>query len=324
MRIGLMVGSDKERSRADRMTGLLDDGKSRRGPGFRVVLDSAGSRLSRRDDGRRAARAGDRTHRNRHRGRPNPDPPSAHHGAAGADHPGRVCAAGSRSASARRTTGSSPISSGCPTTDRQRLVRDYLDVLDAAFAGPGAVGGGQRELPRAQPGGRHRRFRHAGAHRRARTRDAANRRRTHRRNHPVDGRRTSDRRLRGAAHHRGRAMPRAGPEFGWSQAFPSPCARTTRSTAPATTRARCSVMPTSPPTTFGCSSTVTPKTSATPWRPATSRPSSRGCAATATQASPISPSGWFRLGRTPGDARASRRRTQEFVASLLSEFASGA
>ena len=30
MRIGLMIGSDKERSRADRLTGLLDDGKSRR------------------------------------------------------------------------------------------------------------------------------------------------------------------------------------------------------------------------------------------------------------------------------------------------------
>jgi hypothetical protein len=28
MRIGLMVGSDKERSRADRMTGVLDDGKA--------------------------------------------------------------------------------------------------------------------------------------------------------------------------------------------------------------------------------------------------------------------------------------------------------
>ncbi len=34
MRIGLMVGSDKERSRADRLTGLLDDGKTAEAQGF--------------------------------------------------------------------------------------------------------------------------------------------------------------------------------------------------------------------------------------------------------------------------------------------------
>jgi F420-dependent oxidoreductase-like protein len=34
MRIGLMVGSDKERSRADRLTGLLDDGKAAESDGF--------------------------------------------------------------------------------------------------------------------------------------------------------------------------------------------------------------------------------------------------------------------------------------------------
>jgi len=34
MRIGLMVGSDKERSRADRLGGLLDDGKSAEAAGF--------------------------------------------------------------------------------------------------------------------------------------------------------------------------------------------------------------------------------------------------------------------------------------------------
>ena len=28
MRIGLMIGSDKERPRADRLAGLLDDGKT--------------------------------------------------------------------------------------------------------------------------------------------------------------------------------------------------------------------------------------------------------------------------------------------------------
>ena len=34
MRIGLMVGSDKERSRADRLTGLLDDGRAAEAQGF--------------------------------------------------------------------------------------------------------------------------------------------------------------------------------------------------------------------------------------------------------------------------------------------------
>ena len=34
MRVGLMVGSDKERSREDRLTGLLDDGKTAEAQGF--------------------------------------------------------------------------------------------------------------------------------------------------------------------------------------------------------------------------------------------------------------------------------------------------
>jgi hypothetical protein len=34
MRIGLMVGSDKERSRADRLTGLLEDGTTAERDGF--------------------------------------------------------------------------------------------------------------------------------------------------------------------------------------------------------------------------------------------------------------------------------------------------
>ena len=34
MRIGLMVGSDKERSRADRLTGVLDDGRTAETQGF--------------------------------------------------------------------------------------------------------------------------------------------------------------------------------------------------------------------------------------------------------------------------------------------------
>ena len=34
MRVGLMVGSDKERSRADRLNGLLADGKAAEDDGF--------------------------------------------------------------------------------------------------------------------------------------------------------------------------------------------------------------------------------------------------------------------------------------------------
>lgn len=34
MRIGLMVGSDKERPRSDRLTGLLDDGRAAEAQGF--------------------------------------------------------------------------------------------------------------------------------------------------------------------------------------------------------------------------------------------------------------------------------------------------
>src|SRR6201996_629798 len=34
MRVGLMVGSDKERPRADRLAGLLDDGKTAQSEGF--------------------------------------------------------------------------------------------------------------------------------------------------------------------------------------------------------------------------------------------------------------------------------------------------
>ena len=97
---------------------------------------------------------------------------------------------------------------GLPYDRPAVLVRDYLDVLDAAFAGPGPIAVDNDNfrvhspVDVTEP-------RHAGAGGRARTRDASDRRRTHRRNHPVDGRRTSDRRLRGPAHHRGGERRRA-------------------------------------------------------------------------------------------------------------------
>ena len=213
---------------------------------------------------------------------------------------------------------------GLPYDRPAALVRDYLDVLDAAFAGPGQRRGGQRQLPRAQPGGRHRRFRHAGAGRRPRACDAADRGRTHRRNDSVDGRRAGDRRLRGPAHHRGGEGRGANRNPCRRRRSRRPVLRQRGRTTPAPTRARCSGMPTSPPTTFGCSNTATPKTSGTPWRRATNRACSPGCAVTAMRASPISLFAWFRWATTPNVRAASRRRTQEFVASLISEFASGA
>ena len=155
MRIGLMVGSDKERSRADRLAGLLADGQAAEAAGFRVVLDSAGARLPRCDDGGRAARPGHRAHRDRNGGRPHPDPPSDDHGAAGTDHPGRV----RRPVHARHR----PVA----PLDHRRSARAALRTTGAA--GPRLPrrarrgvrrsrrgGGRQRQLPRAQPGGRHR------------------------------------------------------------------------------------------------------------------------------------------------------------------------
>ena len=65
-------------------------------------------------------------------------------------------------------------------------------------------------------------------------------------------------------------------------------------TRPVSTQAKCSVTPTSPPTTSDCSSTATPKTSETPWPQVTNRLSSHGCEATATQGSPISLFEWSR------------------------------
>jgi len=74
------------------------------------------------------------------------------------------------------------------------------------------------------------------------------------------------------------------------------------------------------PTMFGCSSTATPKTSATLWRWATNRRFSRGCryrnAGVTDLAVRVVP-----LGPDVRARGASRRRTREFAASLFSEFA---
>ena len=291
MRVGLMVGSDKERSRADRLSGLLADGKAAEDDGFASFwipqvpgyLDAMtavallGHVTDRIEIGTAVV------------------PLQTRHPLILAQQAltTQVACAG------RFALGVGPshhwiISDqlGLPYDKPARLVRDYLDVLDAAFAGPGVVAVDNDSF------------------------------RVH---SPVDvtdafempvliaalgptmlriaGERTAgtilwmaDERAIGdyvvPAHHQGGRIAPDGPESASSQAFPSPSAQRPKSTKPAPTPAKCSATPTSLRITFGCSNTATPKTSETPWPRATRQPCSHVCAATATPVSPISPSGW--------------------------------
>jgi F420-dependent oxidoreductase-like protein len=138
MRIGLMVGSDKERPRADRLSGLLDDGKAADSQGFASFwmpqvpgyLDAMtavallGQVTERIEIGTAVV------------------PIQTRHPLIMAQQAltTQVACAG------RFTLGIGPshhwiISDqlGLPYDRPARLVRDYLDVLDAAFAGPGAT-----------------------------------------------------------------------------------------------------------------------------------------------------------------------------------------
>jgi F420-dependent oxidoreductase-like protein len=139
MRIGLMVGSDKERSRADRLNGLLADGKAAEDDGFASFwipqvpgyLDAMtavallGRVTERIEIGTAVV------------------PIQTRHPLILAQQAltTQVACAG------RFTLGIGPshhwiISDQLGLTYEQpaRLVRDYIDVLDAAFAGPGTVG----------------------------------------------------------------------------------------------------------------------------------------------------------------------------------------
>ena len=136
-------------------------------------LDPAGARRVRRHD-RRGARSPRRRRASRSA------PPSCRCSRATRSRwcssrcrPSSSPRAGSRSGSARRTTGSSRTCSGCRTNAPPRSTADYLDVLDAAMAGPGAGRRGERHASDPQPDVRHRRAAHAGAARRARAGDAA-------------------------------------------------------------------------------------------------------------------------------------------------------
>jgi F420-dependent oxidoreductase-like protein len=138
MRIGLMVGSDKERSREDRLTGLLDDGKTAEALGFASFwfpqvpgyLDAMtavallGQVTERIEIGTAVV------------------PIQTRHPLIMAQQALTTQVA----CSGRFSLGLGPshhwiISDqlGMPYDRPARLVRDYLDVLTAAFTGPGTV-----------------------------------------------------------------------------------------------------------------------------------------------------------------------------------------
>ena len=138
MRIGLMVGSDKERARADRLTGLLDDGKAAEAQGFASFwfpqvpgyLDAMtavallGQVTERIEIGTAVV------------------PIQTRHPLIMAQQALTTQAA----CSGRFSLGVGPSHHwiiadqlGLPYDRPARLVRDYLDVLLAAFAGPGTV-----------------------------------------------------------------------------------------------------------------------------------------------------------------------------------------
>jgi F420-dependent oxidoreductase-like protein len=138
MRIGLMVGSDKERTRADRLAGLLDDGRAAERDGFSSFwIPQVPGYL---DAMTAVALLGQVTER-------------IEIGTAVVPiqtrHPlimAQQALTTQVACSGRFTLGLGPshhwiISDqlGLPYDRPARLVRDYLDVLTAAFAGPGAV-----------------------------------------------------------------------------------------------------------------------------------------------------------------------------------------
>jgi F420-dependent oxidoreductase-like protein len=138
MRIGLMIGSDKERSRADRLAGLLDDGKAAEAQGFSSFwIPQVPGYL---DAMTAVALLGHVTER-------------IEIGTAVVPiqtrHPlimAQQALTTQVACSGRFSLGLGPshhwiISDqlGLPYDRPARLVRDYLDVLSAAFAGPGDV-----------------------------------------------------------------------------------------------------------------------------------------------------------------------------------------
>lgn len=138
MRIGLMIGSDKERSRADRLAGLLEDGRTAERDGFASFwIPQVPGYL---DAMTAVALLGQVTER-------------IEIGTAVVPiqtrHPlimAQQALSTQVACSGRFALGIGPSHHwiiadqlGLPYDRPASLVRDYLDVLDAAFAGPGAV-----------------------------------------------------------------------------------------------------------------------------------------------------------------------------------------
>ena len=82
---------------------------------------------------------GDDADRARHRGACRSRPATRSRWRSRRCRPRRCARAASRSASVRRTIGSSRTCSACRTTSPRASRRDYIEVLNAAFAGPGSV-----------------------------------------------------------------------------------------------------------------------------------------------------------------------------------------
>ena len=270
MRVGLMVGSDKERSRADRLNGLLADGKAAEDDGFASFwipqvpgyLDAMtavallGHVTDRIEIGTAVV------------------PLQTRHPLILAQQAltTQVACAG------RFALGVGPshhwiISDqlGLPYDKPARLVRDYLDVLDAAFAGPGAVAVDNDsfsvhspvdvtdafEMPVLIAALGPTMLRIAGERTAGTILWMA------------DERAIGDYvvpRITEAAESAGRSgTPRRG------RRSRRALLRRAKSTPPAATPAKCSGTPTSPRTTSGCSNTVMPRTSETRWPRATRR-----------------------------------------------------
>ena len=292
MRVGVMVGSDKERPRADRLAGLVEDGQAAEADGFASFwipqvpgyLDAMtavallGHVTDRIEIGTAVV------------------PLQTRHPLILAQQAltTQVACAG------RFALGVGPshhwiISDqlGLPYDRPARLVRDYLDVLDAAFAGPGAVAVDNDSFSVHSPIDVTDAFampvliaalgptmlRIAGERTGGTILWMA------------DERAIADYvvpRITEAAEAAGRSETRV------VAGVPVALCSESRWTPPAPTPATCSGTPTSPRTMSGCSNTVMPKTSATRWPRATNRPCWRACAATATPVSQTSPFGSFR------------------------------
>ena len=207
MRIGLMIGSDTDRQRAERLTGLVDDARAAEEQGFVSMwipqipgYIDAMTAISLMGHGTERIELGTAV-----------VPVQTRHPITMAQQ-----ALTTEVACRGRFTLGLGASHHWIVEDQMgleydrpaRLVRDYLQVMNAALAGPGRDRCGERALSCAQSLRRGRR--HTDAHPRCCPcpGDAADRRRVRVGNHPLDGGRAGHRRSRRPPHHQGRRRRR--------------------------------------------------------------------------------------------------------------------